>query len=629
MAKMTGQQYLDSHQGYRWIVAAFAVGLVLFQLYASLFGGFDALLQRSIHLGFGLVLVFLMHPIKGNKPGRLDMSLALAGTAVTLYTIVFFEWITIERITLITPLTTLETVLALLLIIAVSEGVRRVAGNSMLIVIVLFFIYFALSPYLPGILHAVPMTWADLLDFEYLGTLGIYGVPLGVSSTDIALFIVFGALFMRSGGSVLINNVGSALTGNSVGGPAKVAVVASALFGTVSGSANANVVTSGSVTIPMMKQAGYQPAFSGAVEAVASTGGQMMPPVMGSAAFIMAALSGIPYITICRYAILPSILYFAALFFAVHLEASKLDLKRLVAEAGLKETMLDYGHLFISVIFLVGPLIIGYTPRLAAATGVISLIVLAESRRKSRLGFWGMLQVFEVGAKGMLIVIMATAAAGMIVGILDITSLGQRMGAALVVLGGQNVLMMLILGMFLAILLGMGMPTSAAYIIQACTVIPAFIDLGIPVHVAHLFALYFACLSMITPPVAIASYTASAIAKSGMWETGWIAFRLGLPAYIIPFMFVYGQSLLLEGSLFEIITTSITALIGVLFLAVFNVGFLFREVGWAGRGLAFISALLLIAPNLKTSVLGLVFSGLLAGWNYFRGREKVVAKAEI
>ena len=621
MGRTTKREFFDSHRGYRWVVLVFSVGLVFFQLYTSLFGSLDALLQRSIHLGFGLVLVFLVLPVsRTKKPGWLDVMLALASVAVTLYIILRFEWITFERFDLISALSISEIILSILAMVLVGEGVRRVAGNSMVFVVYLFIAYFFFSSHLPGILHAVPMKWTDLLDFEYLGTTGIYGVPLGVSATDIALFIVFGAIFMRSGGATLINNLGAAVTGNSRGGPAKVAVVASALMGTLSGSANANVVTSGSVTIPMMKEAGYRPVFAGAVEAVASTGGQIMPPVMGSAAFIMAALSGVPYITVCRYALLPAILYFVALFVAVHIEAVKFNLRGLKSNISFKETIIGYGHLLFPVVFLVGTLIYGYTPRMAAGIGVITALLAAQVRSNSRLNFWDMLEAFEAGARGMLIVIMATAAAGMIVGVIDITSLGQRMGAGLLALGGSNIPLVLVLGMILAILLGMGMPTAAAYIIQASTVIPAFIDIGLPVHVAHLFALYYACLSLMTPPVAITSYAASAIAESSMWGTGALAFRLGLPAYIIPFMFVYGQSLLLEGTVLKIITTTFTALLGVSFIAIFNVGFLFRKVGWPGRIVALITAILLIAPVIKTSILGILVGGSLVVWNYFRGR---------
>lgn len=618
MISFTRKAYFENHRGVSLAIAVVAVALVLFQLYTGLFGSFDAFKQRTIHLGFGLLLVFLisLNKSKNNAAKWLNLALVLASIAVIAYPLLRYDWIITERFSLMTPLSATEIILAALCILLVLEATRRIAGTGLVVVALVFLIYPIVAPYLPGGLKSSPITLPELLDFQYLGTSGIFGTPIGVSATDIALYIVFGAILVKSGGAELINNLAGALTGRSRGGPAKVAVVASSLMGTISGSGTANVATVGVVTIPMMKKAGYDKEFAGAVEAVASTGGQIMPPIMGAAAFVMSAFAGIPYITIIKYAIFPAVLYYVGLYVAVHLRALRLGLKGTEAGVSLKETLRDYGHMLIPVFALIITLVIGFTPRLAAGVAVITALAASELRSTTRLGIWGIFEAFEDGAKGMLMVIVATAAAGLIVGVVDLTSLGQRLGAIFVTLGAGHLWLTLFMAMLLAILLGMGMPTTPAYIIQAATVIPALIHMGIPAYVAHMFAFYFSCLSLITPPVAITAYAASTIAQSNMWKTGWLAFRLGLPAYIVPFMFVYGPSLLLVGPVSEIALTVVTALLGVSLLAMAGEGYLWRPLNVIERVIGLIAALLLIAPVLWSSMLGLALGAVLLITNY-------------
>lgn len=609
MATLTKKAYFDNHRGVSLIIAGIAAALVLFQLYTGLFGSFDAYIQRTVHLGFGLLLVFLnsFNYCKNNIVSKwLNLGLVLVSIAAIAYPLFRYDWIVTERFSLITPLSSIEAILALFCILLVLEATRRIAGTGLVAIAVVFLIYPFVAPFLPGALKSAPITWSELLDFQYLGTSGIFGTAIGVSATDIALYIVFGAILVKSGGAELINNLAGALTGRSRGGPAKVAVVASSLMGTISGSGTSNVATVGVVTIPMMKKTGYDKEFAGAVEAVASTGGQIMPPIMGAAAFVMSAFSGIPFITIIKYAIFPAILYYVGLYVAVHLRAVRLDLKGIEAKVTIKETLNNYGHMLIPVLALIITLINGFTPRLAAGVAVVTALVASELRSTTRLGIWGIMEAFEDGAKAMLMVILATATAGLIVGIVDLTALGQRLGAVFVALGAGQLWLTLFMAMLLAILLGMGMPTTPAYIIQAATVIPALINMGIPTHVAHMFAFYFSCLSLITPPVAITSYAASTIAQSDMWKTGWIAFRLGLPAYIVPFMFVYGPSMLLIGTIPEIALTVTTGLLGVGMLAVAGEGYLIRPLSILERLFAFVAALLLIAPSLWSTVPGLM-----------------------
>jgi TRAP transporter 4TM/12TM fusion protein len=615
------------------VVALIAVALSLFQLYTGLFGSFDALMQRTIHLGLASLLVFLTHPSgkAEDKKARIR-SIDILGLAATIlglgYILVRYDWITVERIAGITPLSPLEVLVSILTIMLVLETARRIVGMGLVGVVIGFLVYPFVGPYLPGILHSSPTGFRDLLDFQYMGLSGIFGIPLGVSSTEIALFIIFSSVITRSGIAILLNDLAVALTGKYKGGPAKIAVVASSLMGTISGSGTANVVAVGSITIPMMKRAGYKPYFAGAVEAVASTGGQIMPPVMGAAAFVMSAFTGIPYITIMFYAIFPAILYYAALFMMIHLEAVRNDLAGVKREGSLKKTVIDYGHMVIPIILLILLMIVGYTPRFAAGSATVAAIIMAHLRRTTRLSIPDILDAFEAGGLALLMVAVATAAAGIIVGVVDLTGLGQRLGTGLLALSGGKLLPALVLTMVLAIILGMGMPTTAAYVIQASTVIPALIFMGLQPMVAHMFAFYFACMSLITPPVAITAYAAAAIAGSNMWVTGWAAFRLGIAGYIVPFMFAYGPSLLLIGSVWEVTITVATALVGIASLAVGVSGYLFCTLTVGERILAVVAAILLIAPSVQLILPGLALMALLAFIQWKR-KQKAGAGAPV
>jgi TRAP transporter 4TM/12TM fusion protein len=610
------QNYCARKRGVAGIVAFIAVLLSLFQLYTGLYGSLDALMQRTIHLGLAFLLVFLTHASGKTKEEKAKIHgvdiLGLAATLIALgYIFVRYEWITVQRIAGITPLSLLEVTLSLLTILLILEATRRIVGMGLVGVVIGFLIYPFAGPFLPGMLHSAPISFRELLDFQYMGLSGIFGIPLGVSATEIALFIIFASVITRTGIAVLLNEFAVALTGKYRGGPAKIAVVASSLMGTITGSGTANVVAVGSITIPMMKKAGYKPHYAAAVEAVASTGGQIMPPVMGAAAFVMSAFTGIPYITITFYAIFPAILYYAALFIMIHLEAVRHDLAGVKFEGSLKRTVIDYGHMIIPIVLLIALMVIGYTPRFSAGSATIAALVMAQLRRTTRLSIADMLEAFEEGGKALLMVAVATAAAGIIVGVVDLTGLGQRLGSGLLALSGGKLLPALVLTMFLAIILGMGMPTTAAYVIQASTVIPALIFMGLQPMVAHMFAFYFACMSLITPPVAITAYAAAAIAGSNMWVTGWVAFRLGIAGYIVPFMFAYGPSLLLIGSFWEVVLTVATALVGITSLAVGVAGYLLCTLTIGERVLAIVAAMLLIAPSAQLILPGLALMAIL------------------
>lgn len=612
--------------------AIVGVGLAVFHIYTAIFGTLDALMQRTVHLGLGLILVFLVRGMRGNEKrrtiGKLDMIAIVATVMVTGCIFARYEWITVERFPLVTALSWYDVVLGIIAILLVLEGARRMVNPALVYVGIGFLIYPLIGPYLPGVFHSSYVGWTSIIEFNYLTLGGIFGIPLGVSATEIALFIIFGSVLMESGGSHLISNIAANVAGRYVGGPAKVAVVASSLMGMISGSATANVATIGSITIPMMKKAGYHANFAGAVEAVASCGGQIMPPVMGAAAFVMAAFTGIPYAQICFYAAFPAILYYVSLFCYVDLEARRLKLKGLVPEFTFKIVLRDYGHMLIPILVLLYFLIMGYTPRLAGALGAITAITCSQFRKTTRLSVPAVLNALENGAKGMLIVCVSTAVAGILCGSLDLTGLSQRFGSAFMSITGGNLLAGLFLGMVIAFVLGLGLPTTPTYIIQATTVIPALIQLGLPVYVAHLFSFYYACLALITPPDASAAYTAASLAGGDGWKTGWLASKMALVAFIVPFMFAYDQSLLWVGSIWKIIGSGFTACVGVWLIAVAGEGYMLRTLKVYERVIAAISALCLVFPLGIFDLVGGVGTVFLI-ITQFRGRRPWGAKAKL
>jgi TRAP transporter 4TM/12TM fusion protein len=593
------------------VAAGVSVILAVFQVYTALMGAFDSLIQRAIHLGLGMILTFLIYPGLVKRKGRfdpswLDWSMIVFFTVSSAYLILNYDWIMEERFPFITQVIWYEKVLGVGTILLVLEATRRLFNRGLLIVVVVFLIYPLIGSYLPYAFHTSPYTWVTLVDFNYLSLSGIYGIPLGISATEIALFVIFGAILMHSGGSMLFNNLAVSLTGKMVGGPAKVAVVASALMGTITGSGAANVATTGAVTIPMMKRAGYRPEFAGAVEAAASTGGQIMPPVMGAAAFVMAAFSGIPYSTIIYYAIFPAILYYMSVFITVDLEARRTRLRGVEPESTVLDTIKDYGHMLIPLVILVYFLVSGYTPRLAGGLGVVTAVAAAQIRRTTRMSLADLMRSLEDGCKGMLIVMISTAAAGIIVGSVDVTGLGNRLGTVFIDIAHGYLFIGLIMAMLIALVLGTGMPTTPAYIVQVATVIPALRAMGLQDYVAHLFAFYFSCLSLITPPVAAAAYTAAAIANSDGWKTGWISTRLALVGFVVPFMFAYDQTLLLQGAFWEVVLDVSTACLGTACFAMAGVGFLKRPFKSYERLLAFAAGFLLVVPQKNASLAGLI-----------------------
>jgi TRAP transporter 4TM/12TM fusion protein len=588
-------------------IAAVALIMAVYHLYVAFVGPPNALVLRGVHVGFALTLAFLTLPwrksVAREVPSPIDLALIVVALAATAYPILFLDYF-LTRMYYVDDPAIVDLVLGYAMVLLVLEATRRSVGLALPLTAAAFIVY---------ALVFGGQGWLILIDQLYLTTEGIFGIPAGVSATYVILFIIFGALVERTGTGTLFMDFALALTGHQVGGPAKVACVTSGLFGTVSGSAVANVMTTGTFTIPLMRRIGYRPAFAGSVEAVASTGGQIMPPIMGAAAFVMAEFLGVSYLHVAAAALIPAVLYFFALFMAVHFEAKRTGLKGLPRAdlPPLGEVLKERGHLFLPLVIIIGVLFAGYSAAYAALCGIVSVIPTALLRKSTRAGItWRtVVEGLIAGARNTVTVALACACAGIVVGVITLTGLGIDF-TSLVLAAAQNTLLLaLVLTMAAGIILGMGMPTTPAYIVQVALLVPALVRLEVPLEAAHMFAFYFAILSAITPPVALAVYAANSISQGGLWQTGVSALKLGATGYIIPFMFVFGPSLLMIGSWDRIVLTTVTAIIGVTALAASLNGHLLRPARLWERLLLFGAALVLIKPGLTTDLIGAALLG--------------------
>jgi TRAP transporter 4TM/12TM fusion protein len=588
-----------------------AVVMSLYHMQVAAFGPPEAVIFRGTHLIFTFVLVFLLFPSRpgGGLPWRaLDFVLLGLSVASVVYIFVTYQVFT-NRIIYIDDLSTLDKTFAILNVLLVLEATRRVIGWALPLTAIAFIAYAA------GFTN---VKFQVLLEQLYYSTEGIYGSTLGVSASYVMLFVIFGAFMEKSGTGRLFMDFAVALTGRSAGGPGKVAVVSSSLFGTVSGSAVANVMVDGPITIPLMKRSGFRPPFAAAVESVASTGGQLMPPVMGAAAFVMAEFLSVPYAQVALWAVLPALLYYLAVFFAVHFEARRYGLQGL-ADADVPRmgrVLGERGHLFVPILIILSGLLMGYSAPLCALVAALACLPVALLRASTREGLrWAMVwEALDEGARNALSVAMACACAGIVIGCVTITGLGIVFTQFVIALSQNSLFLALVLTAVAGIVLGMGMPTTPAYIVMAALLIPALIKMGVVTPAAHMFAFYFAILSAITPPVALAVFAAAGLAKADMWESGFGAMRAAAPAYIVPFMFVYEPQLLLIvkdwGSAWpEVLWATATACLGVVLLAGSLFGWLVGRATMTDRVLLFAAAMCLIKPGGWTDVVGL---GLMA-----------------
>ncbi len=585
-----------------WLITGVALAMSGFHLYIAWFGPPDALTLRSAHLGFALVLAFLLLPGRpGGTPERprlLEWLLLVASVAACGYLIVEREYV-INRMIYVDPLRPADWVFGVATIALVLEATRRAVGWTLPLTAAAFLAYAVL----PG-----GSDLGQLVEQMYIGTEGIFGIPLYVSATYVMLFILFGALVERTGTGQLFMDFAMSLTGHTAGGPAKVSCLTSGMFGTVSGSAVANVMTTGTFTIPLMKRIGYRPAFAGAVEAVASTGGQIMPPIMGAAAFIMAEFLGISYLSVAAFALLPAVLYYLAVFMTVHFEAKRLGMKGLpraeLPRLGL--VLKERGHLFLPLVIIIGTLLAGYSAPFAALCGIASTLPTALLRKSTRqyVQLGNVVAALEHGARNTVSVALSCACAGIVIGVIFLTGLGLEFTDLVLAAASNHMLIALVLTMLAGIVLGMGMPTAPAYIMQTALLVPALVKLGVLTEAAHMFVFYFAILSAITPPVALAVYAANGISRAALWESSIAALRLGATGYIIPFMFVFGPSLLMIGSPLAISLTAFTAVVGVICLAAGLSGYLLGTASAWQRLTLVAAAFTLIKPGLITDLAG-------------------------
>ena len=591
------------------MVALLAVAMSCFHFYTSGFGLLLAQKQGAVHLAFTLALVFLLYPAssKQSKTSGIpfyDFILAGLGVASAMYLVVFFN----DLVTRAGLPTTVDLVMGFVLIATLLEATRRISNPVLpcLAVVALLYCYF--GRYMPQMLAHRGFSVARIVNHMYLGTEGIFGTPLEVSSTFVFMFILFGSVLEKTGLGRFIIDLSMALAGWSTGGPAKVAIVSSGLMGTVSGSSVANVCTTGMFTIPLMKSVGYQPYFAGAVEAVASTGGQIMPPVMGAGAFIMAQFLGVPYIEVAIAAVVPALLYYFAVMVQVHFEASRLGLKGIPWSQlpPLLPLMKSKGFLLIPLIAIIYFLLAGYTPLKAAFNGILVSFVLSWLNKDTRLTPDRIFQAFEAGARGAIGVACACATVGMVVGMGTLTGLALRIAGAIVAAAGGSKILTLIFTMCASIVLGTGLPTTANFIVTSTMAAPALFQLGVPAKAAYMFVFYFGIAADLTPPVALAAYAGSGIAGSDPMKTGMTAFKLALAGFLVPYIYVYNPMLLfIDVVPLEMVQAICTALIGVFLLAMFTIGFFKAPMAWYMRILAFAGALGLLIPGTVSDLAGL------------------------
>jgi TRAP transporter 4TM/12TM fusion protein len=599
-----------SYSGFmRLAIIVVSVAMVAYHIWAIAFGTPEAFYFRGTHLIFVMILIFFLHRwtgrIEGN-PSLLDWALLVMGVAPILYLFINYDYV-VNRIFYVDELSAMDMIMGTMLIVMVLEATRRVIGLALPITAVVFLAY--------GLFIAKldPMR---LIDQMYMTVEGIFGIPLSVSAGYVLIFVLFGAFMERTGTGQLFMDFAMSLTGGTAGGPGKVSCVSSALFGTISGSAVANVMVDGPITIPLMKRSGFPPHFAAGVEAVASTGGQIMPPIMGAAAFVMAEFLGVSYGQVVIWAIIPSVLYYVACFSAVHFEAKRRGLVGVPRKdlPKLGNVLREQGHLFLPVIAILSVMYSGYSAPMAALAGVVACFPVAALRKSTRHFVTAENIVFACvdGAKNALGVASACACAGVVIAVVTLSGLGIVFTQFVVHLSQDYLLLALIFTMIAGIVLGMGMPTTPAYIIMTALLVPAIIKFGVIVPAAHMFAFYFAVLSAITPPVALAVFAAAGIAKSDLWKTGLAAVRIAATSFIVPFMFVYEPALLMIGDWPTIIWSSLTAAAGVLIFAAGLHGyFLTHSRFWQSVALV-VGGLLLIEPGIRTDIIGIVIVSVVA-----------------
>ena len=633
----------DSESRYRrfkdwkkYLIIVISVAFCLFQLYSILSGKITAQVVRATHLAFVMALAYLLFPMKKDMPKDklpwYDVIIAIVGACSWLYISINFDSL-VRRAGIYN---TTDIIIGIVGILILFEACRRIVGTPILIISLVFIVYALFGAYAPGFLNHRGYSIQRLVSHLYYNTEGIMGTPIGASATFIFLFIFFGALLDKTGIGQFFIDICNAIAGSYDGGPAKVAVLTSAMFGTVSGSSVSNTVGTGSFTIPMMKPLGYRPEFAGAVEASASTGGQLMPPIMGAASFLMAESLGIPYKEVAKAAIIPAILYFTGIFIMVHLEAKKTGLKGLSRDSLPKigELLMKKGYLVIPLATIIYFFVLGKTAIYAGLMGIIAagLVAIINSivdiilKRERSFTFNDLIDVFVNGARNIISVAVACAMAGIIIGVITLTGLGLKIGAGLISISGGISILLLMLTMISSIILGMGVPTTANYLITSTIAAGAIIGLGFEPLAAHMFVFYFGIIADVTPPVALAAMAGAAIAKSDPLKTGFEATKLSIGAFIIPYMFIFNPQILMINTTFvEVIPILITSLIGMFGVSAGLDGYVFRKCNFIERILFIAAGLLSIYPEFYTDIIGIGLIAALIILQIIKKKKKAIA----
>jgi TRAP transporter 4TM/12TM fusion protein len=586
----------------RLAVTVTAVAMGLYHMWVILAGQPEAIIFRGTHLLFALVLAFLIYGAKAGiqrpLPTAIDYAWLALAAAPLLYLFINYEYV-VTRIYYIDALTASDIICATILLVVVTEATRRCVDVSLPVISIIFILY--------GLIIAKlePMRMLDQL---YMTTEGIFGQALAVSASFVIIFVLFGSFMERTGIGQLFMDFAMALTGYSAGGPGKVSVISSGLFGTISGSAVANVMVDGPISIPLMKRSGFPPHFAAGVEATASTGGQLMPPIMGAAAFVMAEFLAVPYRQVVIWAIIPAILYYVACFSAVHFEAKRRGLvgvpRSELPKVGV--VLAERGHLFLPIIILLAVMYSGYSAPLAALVGTLACFPAAALRKSTRITVTlsNVIEAIVDGVKNSLPVALACASAGIMIGVVTLSGLGIVFTQWVVALAQDTLFIALVMTMLAAIVLGTGLPTTPSYIVLTALLIPALMKLGVIEPAAHMFAFYYAILSAITPPVALAVFAAAGLAKADMWESGWAAMKIGAAGFIIPFMFVYQPALLMIGDWPTIVWSFATAAAGIALFAGGLHGYFLSAASYGQRALLTAGGVCLIFPGVWTDLAG-------------------------
>src|SRR5690625_5052949 len=607
-------QFREQIGKWAWVVTFLGVALTIFHIYSGYFGTLPSQKQGAVHLGTGLGLIFLLYPAKKGwqKYQRTvpwyDVILAFSAMYVTYHKIIFFDSIIQSRIS---GYSTIDTIISIVAILLLLEATRRTVGIPIVIVASVMICYALFGEYIPTQVLSHPGFSVDRIATNlWYQESGVFGTPIQISSKFIYLFLFFGVMLIHTRIGKFFNDLAFALTGRFTGGTAKAAVAASALQGMVSGSSVGNTVASGSFTIPMMKNAGFKPEFAAGTEASASTGGQIMPPIMGAAAFIMMEYLGVSYGAIMLAAVVPAILYFTGIFIGTHFEAKRLGILGLPASElpKLKEQMLRYGYMLIPLFVIIGTVMAGYTPQRAAIYGILASYLVSLIRKESRMSLRKTIYVFEQGARVALPVIAAVATAGIIAGVVSITGLGAKFAAGIISLSAGHLVLALFFTMIACLILGMGLPTTANYVVTATIAAPALINgFDVAPIAVHMFVFYFGIVADITPPVCLAAYAGAGIARANPFKSGVTAVKLAIAAFIVPYIFIYNPILVLvDVTAVSLILSVITAVIGMIAVSSSVIGFFNTHSKVFERFILFAGGLALILPGIWTDLIGMI-----------------------